>query len=262
MLQTRMPAVAGTFYPAQATQLQAMVDEFLSQASSQGPIPKALIAPHAGYRYCGAIAASVYQRLQGVADGIQRVVLLGPSHRVPFWGIATLSADQYQTPLGNIPVERDTLERLCELRQVIQLDQAHAFEHSLEVHLPFLQRVLNTPFTLVPLVVGDASPEAVAEVLAQVWGGPETLIVVSSDLSHYHDYSTACNLDQQTSQAIRDLDYQALNPNQACGHHPVSGLLHLARKMGMHGEIVDLRNSGDTSGDKARVVGYGAYAFY
>jgi predicted class III extradiol MEMO1 family dioxygenase len=309
-------------------------------------VPKAIIVPHAGYIYSGPIAASAYARLQPARGTITRVVLLGPAHRVGFEGLALSSADYFVTPLGKIPVDRAALDRVSALPQVHRLDAAHAQEHSLEVHLPFLQEVLGD-FTLVPLVVGDAGPEEVGAVIELLWGGPEsatatslsrgprlgnrsrrcstscihavvdpigesaigtslsrgprlgnrsrrcstscihavvdpigesaigtslsrgprldpigeTLIVISSDLSHYHDYATAQRLDRATSAAIEALRPQDIGYDQACGRNPVNGLLHVARARGLHARTIDLRNSGDTAGTRDQVVGYGAYVF-
>jgi AmmeMemoRadiSam system protein B len=221
--------------------------------------PKAIIAPHAGYIYSGPVAASVYARLKPLRGVVQRVVLLGPSHRVGFEGVALSSADCYETPLGRIALDRPAVEALADLPSVRVFDAAHAREHSLEVHLPFLQAVLGE-LTLVPLVVGDAAPGQVAQVLERLWGGPETLIVVSSDLSHYHDYATARRLDAATSQAIEQMRFEDIGYDDACGRIPVSGLLHYARHHGFRVQTIDLRNSGDTAGGRDRVVGYGAYA--
>jgi AmmeMemoRadiSam system protein B len=260
MTSVRRAAVAGMFYPDDPTTLHGMIHEFLADAKAAGPVPKALIAPHAGYVYSGPIAASAYGRLAPARGTIQRVVLLGPAHRVPFEGLAASSADQFQTPLGPIQVDRDALNRILDLPQVSLLDEAHILEHSLEVHLPFLQEVLGD-FKLVPLVVGDATADEVDEVLEMLWGGPETLIVVSSDLSHYHDYDTAQAMDRRTSKAIEALQPQEIDYDQACGRNPVSGLLVAARKHKLHATTVDLRNSGDTAGSRDQVVGYGAYVF-
>ncbi len=261
---SREPAVAGTFYPADPWQLQDAIHGYLDAAtkasSTTANVPKAIIAPHAGYIYSGPVAASVYVRLQPAHGKITRVVLLGPSHRVPFMGLATSSTDVFNTPLGDIPLDRAALNSLDSLAQVQCLDEAHRQEHSLEVHLPFLQAILDD-FQLIPLVVGDASPAEVAEVLARLWGGPETLIVISSDLSHFHDYATAQRLDRHTSEAIETLQAEAVHSENACGCVPVSGLLYLARERQLHAETLDVRNSGDTAGSKDRVVGYGAYAF-
>ncbi len=259
MSAIRMPAVAGMFYPQHPAELHAMVAGLLRDAKT-GPAPKALIAPHAGYIYSGSIAATAYKRLCEVRGHIRRVILLGPSHRVPFRGLAASSADTYRTPLGDIAVDRAALDSLRALPQVVELDEAHAMEHSLEVHLPFLQEVLGD-FTLVPLVVGDASAVEVAEVLELLWGGPETLIVISSDLSHYHSYETAQQMDTATSLAIERLEPEQISYDSACGRIPVSGLLQVARRHGLKAETIDLRNSGDTAGSHQQVVGYGAYVF-
>ena len=262
MSHDRPPAVAGAFYPSDPEELDQIVRSCLegAEAQSSKAAPKALIAPHAGYIYSGPIAASAYARLASVRSSIRRVVLLGPSHVVPLVGLAASSADAFLTPLGRIPVDRAAVERVLALPHVELLDQAHAREHSLEVHLPFLQRVLDD-FSLVPLVVGDASPEEVADVLDQLWGGPETLIVISSDLSHYHDYETARQLDAATSHAIENLSPEEIHGEGACGRVPVRGLLVVAKRRGLHAETIDLRNSGDTAGPRDGVVGYGAYVF-
>ncbi len=270
MPRIRPPAVADMFYPADAQELQEMVDGYLREAAQgtasveSAGTPKALIVPHAGYVYSGPVAASAYARLLPARQKIKRVVLLGPSHRVPLLGLASSSADAFSTPLGAIPLDRQAIERAEQLPQVHRLDEAHALEHSLEVQLPFLQSVLDD-FSLVPLVVGDASPAEVAEVLELLWGGPETLIVISSDLSHYHDYDTASALDSTTSQAIEHLQLERIHGENACGFHAVNGLLYLLRnrapELGLRGHTIDLRNSGDTAGPRDRVVGYGAYVF-
>jgi MEMO1 family protein len=262
MTTIREPAVAGMFYPDDPSTLQRMVDDYLDRvAESTAPPPKALIVPHAGYIYSGPIAASGYARLRAIRDKIHRVVLLGPSHRVAFTGLAGSSAEVFSTPLGNIPLDTSAIAALTALPQVQILDQAHLLEHSLEVHLPFLQESLDE-FTLVPLVVGDANAEEVAEVLERLWGDDETLIVISSDLSHYHDYATAQRLDQQTAAAIEALKPEEIRSDGACGRNPVKGLLLLARRKGMTIETLDLRNSGDTAGTRDQVVGYGAWALH
>jgi AmmeMemoRadiSam system protein B len=259
MAGARPPAVAGSFYPADPRQLRSMVDGYLDAARTEhGALPKAIIAPHAGYLYSGPVAASVYARLKALRGRVTRVVLLGPSHRVGFEGLALSSADCYDTPLGRVALDKTAEQRLADLPQVRVLDAAHAREHSLEVQLPFLQQILGD-FTLVPLVVGDATPAQVGEVLERLWGGPETLIVISSDLSHYHDYAAAQRRDQATSRAIETLRYEDIGYEDACGRNPVSGLLYVARRRGLHARTLDLRNSGDTAGPRDRVVGYGAY---
>ncbi len=261
MATVKPPAVAGMFYPADAATLAAEIDAFLAQAEPPpGPPPKALIAPHAGYVYSGPVAASAYARLLPAADRIRRVVILAPSHRVPFRGIAASSADWFRTPLGDVPVDRAAVEAVLELPGVALFDAAFAEEHALEVHLPFLQRVLNR-FSIVPFVVGDAEPETVRALLDRLWDGDETLIVVSSDLSHYLDYASARQRDARTTEAIEALEPERIGFHDACGRIPVNGLLLAAREHGLRPQTVDLRNSGDTAGDKSRVVGYGAYVF-
>ncbi|MCR8913364.1 AmmeMemoRadiSam system protein B [Marinobacter panjinensis] len=255
----RKAAVAGMFYPDDPAQLRAVVDGFLSQVPVEGPAPKAIIVPHAGYQFSGPVAASAYAQLAPLRDRIHRVVLLGPSHRVPLRGIAAPTWDFFETPLGNVEVDQGTLARLQSLPQVGYLDSPHQLEHSLEVHLPFLQSVFER-FTLVPLVVGETSPGEVSEVLETLWGGDETLIVVSSDLSHYHSYPVAKELDSNTTRNIETLDYRHIGYDDACGRNPVNGLLYLAEKRGLKVTTLDLRNSGDTAGPRDRVVGYGAYA--
>lgn len=254
----RSPAVAGLFYPNDSQTLRNMVQGFIKEAKTSGKPPKALIAPHAGYVYSGPVAASVYALLPPVKNTIRKVVLIGPSHRVGFRGIAFSSAESYATPLGLVPIDRTSLEKIRSLPFVGLLDQAHAQEHSLEVHLPFLQEVLGT-FELIPLVAGDATPEQVCAVLEQLWGGPETLIVISSDLSHYQDYATAQKMDCATSEAIENLEGDRIDRESACGRVPIKGLLYFARKKGFSVKALDVRNSGDTAGNKDRVVGYGAY---
>ncbi len=257
----RQPAVADMFYPAEPAALRTMVQGYLREATPPTTIPKAIIAPHAGYIYSGAVAATAYASLTPMRHSITRVILLGPSHRVHLRGMGVSSADHFATPLGLISIDRTTTDALLALPQVQVNDGAHLMEHSLEVHLPFLQLVLDK-FSLVPLVVGDCTPGEVDEVLARMWGGEETLIVISSDLSHYHDYQTARRLDQHTSQSIEQLAYEKIGYDDACGRIPVNGLLHLARRLGLHAETVDLRNSGDTAGPRDRVVGYGAYLLH
>ena len=274
MSWSRPPAVAGAFYPGAAGSLRAEVEQLLESAAagsvstggsggtpSPGPRPpKAIIAPHAGYIYSGPVAASAYAGIVPFRDSISRVVLLGPAHRIPVRGFAACSAVSFETPLGSVPVDEEALRGILDFEQVNLLDEAHSGEHSLEVHLPFLQVALHD-FTLVPLVVGDSSPEEVAEVLKCLWGGPETLIVVSSDLSHYLHYDHANQVDALTSRAIQELRPQEIQYEQACGRIPVSGLLLRAREEGLSVECVDLRNSGDTAGPRTQVVGYGSFIF-
>ena len=219
-----------------------------------------MIVPHAGYIYSGPIAASGYARLLNSPGVYTRVLLLGPAHRVAFSGLAATSAAAFSTPLGEIPVDQAAILRLAELPQVRILDDAQRLEHSLEVHLPFLQITLGH-FSLVPLVVGDASAEDVCQVLELEAPLPGTLLVVSSDLSHYHDYATAVRIDADTSRQIEALDHLAIGYGQACGRNPVNGLLLYAKRNSLTAETIDLRNSGDTAGPRDQVVGYGTYVF-
>jgi AmmeMemoRadiSam system protein B len=258
MTKVRPPAVAGLFYPEDADALARSVDDFLAAAEWPGGPPKAIIVPHAGHVYSGPIAARAYAALAPLRARIARVVLIGPSHRIPFRGLALPSDEAFHTPLGTVPIDQGAVATLQELPQVMVLDAAHDREHCLEVHLPFLQRVLGR-FSLVPLVAGDASAEDVAEVIETVWRDDRTLVVVSSDLSHYNDYETAQKMDAATSAAIEALDGAAIGRADACGRVPIRGLLAVAKRRGLHARTVDLRNSGDTAGPHDRVVGYGAY---
>lgn len=266
MRTIRPAAVAGMFYPDDPRELRATLQAMLSDAAEApaealgGPAPKAMIVPHAGYVYSGPIAASAYARLRPAAARIRRVVLIGPCHRVAVRGLAVSGADAFATPLGTVPVDRPAVETVLALPFVQCLDAAHEAEHALEVHLPFLQSVLGE-FSLVPLVAGDAAPAEVAAVLERLWGGEETLIVISSDLSHYLPYDAAREIDRRTCSAIERLDPAAITWEQACGRVPVSGLLLAARRHGLAVTTLDLRNSGDTAGDRRRVVGYGAWMF-
>jgi hypothetical protein len=257
----RQPAVAGTFYPDDPTTLADQIDALLdaAPAATTAP-PKALVLPHAGYMYSGPIAATGYATLRGLREPVRRVVLLGPAHRVPVRGLATSSADAWVTPLGEVPIDVDARAAACEVPGVTVDDAAHAPEHSLEVHLPFLQRVLGDGFTLVPFVVGRAEPDGVAALLDRLWGGPETLIVASSDLSHYLDHATASVRDRHTASVIVDGRAGELAPEDACGAYPVRGLLVAGARHGLRPVLLDLRNSGDTTGPHDRVVGYGAFA--
>jgi len=260
MTSIRPPAVAGIFYPADARQLAHDVQTYLAETAALVALtPKALIVPHAGYIYSGAIAASAYAALKGIAPRIRRVVLLGPTHRFAVQGLALPDADAFDTPLGRIPLDKEAVRAISDLPQVDVSSAAHEQEHSLEVQLPFLQNVLED-FTLLPLAVGMATPEEVAEVLEIVWGGDETLIVISSDLSHYLPYAAAQIVDAKTADDIIHLR-QPIGHEQACGGTPISGLLIAARKHHLQPHLLDLRNSGDTAGSRDRVVGYAAFAF-
>lgn len=264
-LPVRHPAVAGLFYPGDEADLRAALADLLAGARSRTPVdpldaaPKALIAPHAGYVYSGHTAALAYTHLTLAAAPISRVVLLGPVHRVPVRGLALPGARAFATPLGEVPVDLAGARAVARLPQVVTSPAAHALEHSLEVHVPFLQSVLEE-FTILPLAVGDASRAAVAEVLDMVWGGPETLIVASSDLSHYLPHEQARALDDETIERILALD-ATLEHRTACGSTPVNGLLVAARRHRLTPHLLEACTSGDTAGDRRRVVGYAAVAF-
>jgi hypothetical protein len=260
-IRVKMPAVAGLFYPEDREALRQEVDDLLAEGPERpGILPRALIAPHAGYIYSGSVAAAIYRQLRPLAERLRRVVLLGPAHRVGFSGIAIPGDGFFRTPLGDVPLERAALQRLLQLPFVMELERAFSQEHCLEVQLPFLQRLLPH-FELIPLLVGQASYQQVQQVIEQLAGGPETLIVISSDLSHFHPYQEAQRLDAQTTAAIEQLDAAGLDHEHACGRIPVGGLLQYARHKGLSVVTLDQRNSGDTAGSKERVVGYGAYAF-
>lgn len=259
----RQAAVAGMFYPGDALTLSRDLADYLGAvppAPTLPAAPKALIVPHAGYIYSAPVAAPAYARLSPLKNIVRRVVLLGPCHRVAVQGIAMPAVSHFATPLGQIPLDRDALDSLRALPQIVVSDAAHAEEHSLEVQLPFLQTTLGD-FALVPLAVGRASTADVAEVIEQLWGGPETLIVISSDLSHFHAYAEARRIDGATVGQIEAL--QALTSfEQACGALPINGMLEIARRRGLSIQLLDQRNSGDTAGDKQRVVGYASFALY
>jgi AmmeMemoRadiSam system protein B len=261
MSAIRPAAVAGSFYPGEPSRLASEIATHLRGASSQARArpPKAIIAPHAGYMYSGPIAGCVYARLASLRGVVRRVVLAGPAHRIYVRGAAVPAAVAFDSPLGRVPLDLEAIAALRALPFVEASDRAHALEHSLEVHLPFLQSVLGE-FRLVPVLVGDATPEEAAELLDTVWGGAETVVVVSSDLSHYLGYDEARARDHGTAQAILRLEAD-LVPEEACGAAPINGLLVAARRRGLAAELVDLRSSGDTAGDRDRVVGYGAFAF-
>jgi AmmeMemoRadiSam system protein B len=258
----REPAVAGTFYPADAAALRSAVEAHLENARPGPPSgrrPKAIVAPHAGYDFSGAVAASAYACVRLLRGQLERVVLLGPAHRFPLAALAAPAADAWATPLGVVPIDTAARDHLVDAGLVVVSDEAHADEHSVEVHLPFVQVVLGD-VPVLPLVVRRVPASSVAEVLDSVWGGAETLIVVSTDLSHYHDRSTANELDRRTAAAIIARQPEALGPGDACGVFPLRGVLEAAGRHGLAVEMLDLRTSADTAGNAARVVGYGAFA--
>jgi hypothetical protein len=271
MIRIREAAVAGSFYPANAAELRKTVQRMLDAApaavrsglAAPGSVPAALVVPHAGYVYSGPVAAAAYARLRPHRQRYRRVVLLGPCHRVPFSGLAVSDADVFRTPLGDVALDRTLIGALIDSHDhpaVTRFDVAHRGEHSLEVQLPFLQVVLDR-FQLVPIVVGDASPETVAAVIDRLWSGPETLLIVSSDLSHYLGYEQARRRDHGTCMAIEALDGSDIAHTEACGATPLRGLLIAAARRGLRAVTLDLRNSGDTAGGRDQVVGYGAWMF-
>jgi AmmeMemoRadiSam system protein B/AmmeMemoRadiSam system protein A len=261
MPSIRNAAVAGLFYPGESRALAAEVEELLATTGEPAPrlgFPKALIVPHAGYVYSGPVAARAYDELAGARGIVRRVVMLGPVHRVPVRGLAVPGSQAFATPLGTIAIDRDAIAALRDLPQVVQSDAAHALEHSLEVQLPFLQKQLGE-FALVPFAVGMASVAEVADVIERLWGGRETLVILSTDLSHYHAYDEAQRIDGSTvsriAQLAADLDHE-----EACGATPLNGLLEVAKRKALKVRLLDVRNSGDTAGGKDRVVGYSAFA--
>lgn len=260
MQSIRQPAVADIFYPSNKAVLADDIKSLLNATPVTGQVlPKAIIVPHAGYIYSGQTAASAYSHLATGRKTIKRVILLGPVHRVPVGGLALSGADVFTTPLGDIELDQAAIASIVHLNQIVVSPAAHAQEHSLEVQLPFLQSVLDD-FKLVPLAVGDATPGEVAEVLDILWGGSETLIVISSDLSHFLPYDIAQMIDRETVQNILGMK-ETLTHHQACGGTPVNGLILAARRHHLKPKLLDLCNSGDTSGDKDRVVGYASFAF-
>lgn len=258
----RPPAVAGMFYPSSAYELQSDVEAYMARGHKlhPAPRPKALIVPHAGYPYSGPVAGSAFRLLIGLHKEITRVILIGPCHRVAFRGMALAGVDAFQTPLGDVPVDHNAERALAHCEHLHVDDRTHREEHSLEVELPFLQCALDA-FTIIPVVVGDATGREVAEVIEALWGGPETLIVISSDLSHYLPYAQAQALDRLTANAIIGQTPELIEPEMACGRLAIQGLLIAAGHHGLRATLIDLRNSGDTAGDKSQVVGYGAFVF-
>jgi AmmeMemoRadiSam system protein B len=258
----RPPAVAGSFYPADPRRLRTEVATLLANAAieTRSSPPKALIAPHAGYAYSGPIAAAAFATVRERAEAVTRIVLIGPAHHTWVPGIAAPTVMAFETPLGSVPVDQAALATVSDLPFVSHDDAVHVSEHALEVELPFLQSTIGA-FVLVPLLVGDATPQQVALILDRLWGGPETLIVVSSDLSHYLASDAARRRDAATAAAIERGDWVGLGPDDACGCRPMAGLLIVANSARLTARRLDLRNSGDTAGGRKRVVGYGAWAF-
>lgn len=262
MRRIRPAAQAGRFYPADARRLAAEVAAHLERGAEGLPAdvtpPKALIAPHAGYVYSGPVAGTAYAAWRGLRGRVRRVIVLGPAHRVPVRGLAAPTVDAFAGPLGPVPIDRAALEAVSDLPQVVFDDAAHADEHAIEVQIPFLQAVLGD-FALVPFAVGQAEPGAVGAVLDRLWGDDTTRIVISSDLSHFHPHEAACALDRRTADAIERHDGDALHRDSACGRRAIQGLLSCGAGPDLRIRAVDLRTSGQTAGDRARVVGYGAF---
>ena len=259
----RSAQVAGMFYPANPDELRGQISGFIHEKPNETTgVPKALIVPHAGTVYSGSIAAVAYRTLLQCRHVIRKVILLGPAHRVYLHGLALPGVEQFQTPLGKINLDTKTIQKLVDnFHQITFSDAAHAEEHSLEVQLPFLQVVLAS-FRLIPFVVGDATQQEVADVIEHLWGGDECLIIISTDLSHFHNYEEAVKIDKASAELIESFQGDRLGNNSACGRIPLRGLLHLAQQKRMSIKRLDLRNSGDTSGHKDRVVGYGSWGLY
>lgn len=266
MRRVRPAAVAGAFYPDDPAELAAMIDSMLAGSASASPAagepgpPVALVVPHAGYVYSGPVAATAYSRLVPWRATIERVVVIGPPHRVPVRGLALSSADIFATPLGDIALDTATRDSMLQWPGVYVDDRAHAPEHSIEVHLPFLQRVLGTGWLLVPALAGGIDPQTLADALEPVWGAPNTVVVISTDLSHYHDILTARRMDRATADAIVGARWEDLDSDDACGAAGVRGALEMVRRKHEQVDLLDLRNSGDTAGPADRVVGYGSFS--
>lgn len=265
----RPPAIAGTFYPAAPDMLRSEIDGLIhaavkSQTGNDTPIPKAIIVPHAGLMFSGAIAALGFATVRALKGTVKRIVIIGPAHRMAFQGIAIARADGFATPLGDVRCDLAGLQAALAWPQVQILDEAHRLEHGLEIELPFIQRLFgeDADIGIVPLLVSRCSAWQVHEVIEALWGGPETLIVISSDLSHFHDYDTAKRIDDNTRVMIERFDAESITSGDACGALPVAGMLISARKRGMRIGTLGMCNSGDITGDKSRVVGYGAWAVY
>lgn len=261
-MKIRKEAVAGTFYPEGTIELETLITTLLHEKDLPDiPPPKAIIVPHAGYVFSGSIAASAYRKIKSFSSLIKKVVILGPSHRVSFNGIALSSDEQWATPLGNVEVDQETC---CELKTIDFInynDAAHKEEHSIEVQLPFLQKTLND-FTIIPLLSCQTSLKEAVYTLEKVWGDEETLIIISSDLSHFLNYDDCRKKDHETVNAIENFDYDKLKNDDACGLIPISALLAVAKQKKMKMETLDVRCSGDTAGRRDSVVGYASFGFW
>ncbi len=253
-------AVAGMFYPGNPAQLAAGVDGSLAKAAPPRLSPKAVIAPHAGHVYSGDIAGAAYRLLAQRKGEIKRVVLLGPNHRMPVRGIALSPAEAWETPFGPLPVDRTARDSLARQPGFAVTPMPFVNEHSLEVHLPFIHRVLGK-VEILPMLVGETTTEQASRTLDALWGGPETAIIISSDLSHYHDYETCRTKDEETASGIERLQQDICVGDRACGFHSIKGLIDQAQRRDLRVTALDVRNSGDTHGPRDRVVGYGSFAF-
>ena len=260
MARILAPQVAGMFYPADREELGRLVDGLFAGAQAAAERPKAIVVPHAGYRFSGSVAARIVKSIAGRAGQIRRVVMAGPSHRMAFRGIALTSADFMRTPLGDVPIDWEAQRRLLTLPDIQVLDKPFEGEHGLEVILPFLQRLLGD-FQVVPMICGQVPEARVQDAFSALWGGPETLVIVSSDLSHFHDYDTARKLDGEAAASVEKLTADTIGDQHACGRVPLKGLIGLGRELDLRPTTLELKNSGDTAGGRDRVVGYGGFAF-
>jgi hypothetical protein len=259
-MRSRPAAVAGMFYSDKPQELAATVKSYLAAATPTGDKPpKAIVAPHAGFIYSGPVAGSAYASLAARGKAVERVILVGPSHRVGFSGLALSSATAFETPLGPVHVDREAVAELESQGLAREFEPAHRNEHSLEVQLPFLKHSFPDA-RIVPILAGDDDWQALAKAIDLLWGGEETTLVASSDLSHYHDYATAQRIDAATAKDLERLAAGQIDFDQACGATAVNALLSVAASKGLGCLTLDLRNSGDTAGPRDRVVGYGAFA--
>ncbi len=262
-MKIKMPNVAGSFYPADRADLSAVLDQCFAHSKQAEQITdklRAIVAPHAGYIYSGSVAASAYNNLEKIKDQIKTVVILSPSHFFGFAGIALSDVSHFRTPLGDIEVDHGLQQVILDFPQIQVRPEAFEREHALEIHLPLLQTVLEN-FKIIPMIVGQTSPEEVQSVI-QALDQEGVFFVVSSDLSHFHNYETCQNLDSKTTKAIEEKSIDNIGGNDACGYYPLRGLLSWANDKNLNIKNIDLRNSGDTAGDKSRVVGYGSYLVY
>ncbi|MCP3936732.1 MAG: AmmeMemoRadiSam system protein B [Actinomycetia bacterium] len=270
MRRLRYPAVSGSFYPNDAAELTRDVDRFMTRCKhpGQGEVDadvrgraKIVVVPHAGYRYSGSVAGCAYSRLARLVPAPKRVVLLGPAHTMPVSGMVVPQAHVWRTPLGDVEIDRPAVEALEVLHGVQTDERPHAQEHALEVQLPFLQRVLSDGFTFVPVVVGRTPPDLVADLIDTCWGGDETIIVISTDLSHYHPEPEAKALDRATVDAVLAGDLAGVTHDGACGATPLRGAMVAAGRRGLSPVLVSLATSADAGGDNWRVVGYGSFVY-